>query len=555
MFTFITVEQKGLIHVTTCVSVHSLNCSNAGMSLDSPPKKHIQTIRYMAYVSKRQLFLYATACVISLALLGVTIFLGLREKRIAYNSQRTQLLILGRNINDTLESYLEHLLIPLFAAFALLSNRPTDTESVLNVWSSRQLNASQNRFAPFMHPGLYMFDSNKSLIAKTENPSKQVNISNALNYNITDSLYNFKFRGPILESDNLLWFYTVMPLSNITLVSAVFFKELCYDVSKLLLTNKIDGYIICHDKVPVLYDIVRDKLLNQIPCNDCVNISIKKTTTEWDLLLKPNTKWEIGDTVLYFVVGCVISAIVFVFGVFLIRYMHMHEQLLEAILPKHVIPILEQKKQFVESLDNVVIIFSDIVDYTKLASEVNASEIVKILNNMFSRFDDICDKHGVYKLETVGDAFVACVGCPKASGTMSENVKKALEFAYELINVTKMHCSPLQIRVGIHCGSIIAAVVGKKKPHYSLIGNTINVASRMQTTSEPMQIHLTEEVAAHANPNDLTAYDIDVKGKGKMHTYWYKKGLANIPFVIRLSKEYPTKDYPKTIQTPGSTKN
>ncbi|XP_015684710.2 guanylate cyclase soluble subunit beta-2-like [Protobothrops mucrosquamatus] len=202
------------------------------------------------------------------------------------------------------------------------------------------------------------------------------------------------------------------------------------------------------------------------------------------------------------------------------------ETLLYAMLPKHVANQLKEGKR-VEAgeFKECTILFSDVVTFTNICAQCEPIQIVLMLNAMYLRFDRLTTVHDVYKVETIGDAYMVVGGVPVPVSTHAERVAN---FALGMIIAAKditnpVSGNPIQIRVGIHTGSVLAGVVGEKMPRYCLFGDTVNIASRMESHGVPNKIHLSGSVYQCLKEKnfDITERgEIDVKGKGKMHTYF-----------------------------------
>ncbi|KAL7990858.1 hypothetical protein Chor_014288 [Crotalus horridus] len=195
------------------------------------------------------------------------------------------------------------------------------------------------------------------------------------------------------------------------------------------------------------------------------------------------------------------------------------EALLYAMLPKHVANQLKEGKR-VEAgeFKECTILFSDVVTFTNICAQCEPIQIVLMLNAMYLRFDRLTTVHDVYKVETIGDAYMVVGGVPVPVSTHAERVAN---FALGMIIAAKDIKNP--IRVGIHTGSVLAGVVGEKMPRYCLFGDTVNIASRMESHGVPNKIHLSGSVyqcLKEKNFDIKERGEIDVKGKGKMHTYF-----------------------------------
>lgn len=206
------------------------------------------------------------------------------------------------------------------------------------------------------------------------------------------------------------------------------------------------------------------------------------------------------------------------------------EKLLSEMLPPSVAEALKTGATVEpEYFDQVTIYFSDIVGFTTISSLSDPIEVVDLLNDLYTLFDAVLCNHDVYKVETIGDAYMVASGLPKRNGN-----KHAAEIANMSLNILSsvgtfqmrhMPNVPIRIRIGIHSGSCVAGVVGLTMPRYCLFGDTVNTASRMESTGLPYRIHVnmtTVKILRSLNEG----YKIDIrgktelKGKGIEETYW-----------------------------------
>uniref|UniRef100_A0A8B9GKF2 guanylate cyclase n=1 Tax=Amazona collaria TaxID=241587 RepID=A0A8B9GKF2_9PSIT len=208
------------------------------------------------------------------------------------------------------------------------------------------------------------------------------------------------------------------------------------------------------------------------------------------------------------------------------------EALLYAMLPQHVANQLKEGKR-VEAgeFKECTILFSDVVTFTNICAQCEPIQIVLMLNSMYLRFDRLTTVHNVYKVETIGDAYMVVGGVPVPVSTHAERVAN---FALGMIIAAKdvqnpVSGNPIQIRVGIHTGPVLAGVVGEKMPRYCLFGDTVNIASRMESHGVPSKIHLSSsayQCLKYKNFEMTERGEIEVKGKGKMHTYFLIRNKA-----------------------------
>ncbi|XP_033118617.1 atrial natriuretic peptide receptor 2-like [Anneissia japonica] len=210
---------------------------------------------------------------------------------------------------------------------------------------------------------------------------------------------------------------------------------------------------------------------------------------------------------------------------------------LEGMLPKSVADELKRgKSATAESFESCTIFFSDIVGFTKLSSSSSPYEIIALLNKLYVTFDSIIDNYDVYKVETIGDAYMVVSGLPNRNG--DRHAGEIASMALDLIRVCNTFIIPhkpdtkLLIRAGIHSGPVVAGVVGLKMPRYCLFGDTVNTASRMESTGEALKIQASEnckkvlEKIGGYNVEDRG--EMQVKGKGVMRTYWVM-GRVRVP--------------------------
>ncbi|XP_068447601.1 atrial natriuretic peptide receptor 2-like [Clinocottus analis] len=205
------------------------------------------------------------------------------------------------------------------------------------------------------------------------------------------------------------------------------------------------------------------------------------------------------------------------------------DQLLYSMLPKPVADDLRQgRTTAAQSFANATLYFSDIVGFTQLSGASTPYQVVDFLNQLYTTFDDIIDNYDVYKVETIGDAYMVVSGVPQENGI--NHAGEIASMALDLVSVCHSFKIPhkpntqLKIRAGIHSGPVVAGVVGTKMPRYCLFGDTVNTASRMESTSEALKIQVsgaTADLLHMLKGYILTCRGtLDVKGKGAMTTWW-----------------------------------
>ena len=204
------------------------------------------------------------------------------------------------------------------------------------------------------------------------------------------------------------------------------------------------------------------------------------------------------------------------------------EKLLLNILPAEVAKVLTENpgKTIAKKFPNITVLFTDIVGFTKMSDGMSAEEVVTMLNTMISKFDERAIKEGVEKIKTIGDAYMAASGFTE--DVNNDGALRMIRFAKGIMEDVRLFnaTSPVkvQIRLGINTGNLVAGVIGKSKFIYDIWGDTVNVASRMESTGEPMKIHVTETTYAQTKDKFLYSegIEVEVKGKGQMKTYFLR---------------------------------
>ncbi|XP_076324600.1 atrial natriuretic peptide receptor 1-like isoform X2 [Tachypleus tridentatus] len=205
------------------------------------------------------------------------------------------------------------------------------------------------------------------------------------------------------------------------------------------------------------------------------------------------------------------------------------ENLLYQLLPKSVASqLILGESVTAEAFDSVTIYFSDIVGFTALSAESTPLQVVDFLNDLYTCFDSIIENFHVYKVETIGDAYMVVSGLPERNGNIHarEIARMSLALLNAVMSFSIRHRpqEQLKLRIGIHSGSCVAGVVGLKMPRYCLFGDTVNTASRMESTGLPLKIHVsptTKEVLDTFGTFSLELRgQVEMKGKGRLTTYW-----------------------------------
>ena len=208
---------------------------------------------------------------------------------------------------------------------------------------------------------------------------------------------------------------------------------------------------------------------------------------------------------------------------------HKADQLLLNILPQ---PVSERLKQgqvtIADGFDDVTVLFGDIVNFTTLSGQLSPTELVQLLNAIFSAFDELTDHYRLEKIKTVGDEYMVVGGLPMPRDDHAEAIAEmALAMLSSLAEVSQQHNVPLQMRIGINSGPVVAGVIGKRKFAYDLWGDTVNTASRMETYSLANHIqvsHATYELLRNKYQFEPRG-KIDMKGKGQTRAFFLKGRL------------------------------
>jgi len=201
------------------------------------------------------------------------------------------------------------------------------------------------------------------------------------------------------------------------------------------------------------------------------------------------------------------------------------DELLLNILPVSIANELKETgKAAPQSFEKVTVCFSDIVDFTAIASQYEPEFIVGELNEMFTAFDNVIERNQCERIKTNGDAYLAVCGMPEENENHAHNI---VQSAIEMIEYLKARSERSEVkwrmRIGIHSGKVVGGIVGIKKYIYDVFGDTINTAARMESHSEPMKINISESTYRLVKDGfRFTEREtIEVKGKGKMRMYFW----------------------------------
>jgi adenylate cyclase len=205
------------------------------------------------------------------------------------------------------------------------------------------------------------------------------------------------------------------------------------------------------------------------------------------------------------------------------------ETLLHSILPRSIADRLKSGAQLIANEHpEVTVLFADLAGFTPLARRAGPAEIVTVLNRVFSAFDELAERHGLEKIKTIGDAYMAVAGAPEPR---PDHARAAADMALDMLEAVEV-CArelgqPLAVRVGMHSGRAVAGVIGTRKFAYDLWGDAVNVASRMESHGVAGRIQVSDAVRELIG--DAYRFEergaMDIKGLGEMRT-WFLLGRA-----------------------------
>ena len=219
----------------------------------------------------------------------------------------------------------------------------------------------------------------------------------------------------------------------------------------------------------------------------------------------------------------VINRQAFQFEQLLVTEKQRSDALLLNILPVDIAARLKAGEEpLVDSHESVSVLFADLVGFTNISRHISATELVTLLNDLFSRFDKLVEDHGAEKIKTIGDAYMVATGLKGSVDSHASNIADlALAMQQAFGHFRVQNNVEMELRIGVHSGAVVAGVIGKQKFSYDMWGDTVNVASRMESEGIPDQIQISAETRRMLPNHYKTSArgEIHIKGHSPRATY------------------------------------
>ncbi|EDQ91774.1 uncharacterized protein MONBRDRAFT_31218 [Monosiga brevicollis MX1] len=244
---------------------------------------------------------------------------------------------------------------------------------------------------------------------------------------------------------------------------------------------------------------------------------------------------------------------------------HRQARVLQQVFPKHVADALKAGvKPEIEEMENVSVFFTDICGFTTISSKLSAAQVSDMLDRFFSRLDILIKDLDLYKVDVIGDCVIVAGNLYRHQ---EDHVSRLCRFALGALKAAEetpilvgSNYGPVRIRCGIHVGPVVCNVIGKISPKYTLLGDTMNTASRMESSSLPGYAQLTSEAATMLTEQDAVIASrlalrgaIPVKGKGELITYWLLRPKQEAPMTDQLAEGLPTRSDPEVLAKASAT--